>query len=110
MSQPTCATCRHWLPRETPLWAARLGMAICALTLSKAITYVPRHTCGRHVSASVNDVASRAAWIAVDPLAPPGLPPPPVGSPTGATPEGNSSPERIFLGGNSKQVKWSEGG
>lgn len=60
----TCATCRHWLPKETPRWAARMQMALCATLRTKATTFAHWHTCARHKAAAAKVVAARAAWIA----------------------------------------------
>lgn len=66
MSEPsTCQTCRHWLPRETPPWAARQGMAICALKQTKAVTMSHWLSCRKHEAADACVVADRSEFYSV---------------------------------------------
>lgn len=60
---PTCATCRHWLPKETPRWAARMQMAVCALKNTKAVTLSHRFTCSKHQPAAQRVIDARAVWL-----------------------------------------------
>jgi hypothetical protein len=59
----TCATCQHWPPRETPPWAARLGMACCAIKQTKAVTMSHWARCDQHQQASEERVAQRVQFI-----------------------------------------------
>lgn len=63
MTATTCATCRHWLPKETPLWAARMHMACCALKSTKAVTMAHWHACPRHVVADASVLDARSGWL-----------------------------------------------
>lgn len=64
MSNPsTCASCRHWLPKETPRWAVRLRMACCALKQTKAVTMARWAACGRYSAADAGVVAARVLWL-----------------------------------------------
>lgn len=59
-----CLRCKHWLPRETPLWAQRLGMAICGLKLTKATTLTHWATCKQFAAAPDGVACSRVEWLA----------------------------------------------
>lgn len=65
MSQPTptCLRCKNWLPRETPPWAARLGMAICAKKLTKAVTLNHWRSCTEFTQAEDASVGRRIDWL-----------------------------------------------
>lgn len=60
----TCLHCKHWLPRETPFWAERLGMAICALKLTKAVTLTHQATCAQFAAAPADVPPARVGWLA----------------------------------------------
>lgn len=59
----TCLSCKHWLPRETPPWAARLGMGVCAKKLTKAVTLNNWARCEAFAPVAVEQVARRSAWL-----------------------------------------------
>ena len=59
----TCATCHHWLPAETLVWAARMSMACCAKKNTKAITVSHRHWCALFQVASDEAVAKKRALV-----------------------------------------------
>ena len=65
MSQPTttCLGCKHWLPRETPPWAARLGMGICAQKLTKSVTLNNWARCESFAPVTAEQVARRSVWL-----------------------------------------------
>jgi hypothetical protein len=59
----TCATCRHWQPSATPVWAARMHMAVCELKNTKAVTMSHWHTCPQHRPAAADVQAARVVWL-----------------------------------------------
>lgn len=61
---PTCATCRHWLPRETPAWAARMGMACCAVKNTKAVTLAHWRSCASYSTAPADELQRRGDLLA----------------------------------------------
>jgi hypothetical protein len=60
----TCGTCNHWLPRETPRWAVREGMAVCALKRTKAVTTAHWHACPKHQPIEGSRADARAVFVA----------------------------------------------
>lgn len=60
----TCATCRHWLPRETPAWAARMGLACCALKNTKAVMLSHSRSCECFAAVPVDQQQKRTMWLA----------------------------------------------
>jgi hypothetical protein len=62
----TCSTCRHWLPRETPAWAARMHMAVCARKQTKAVTMSAWRSCNLHQQADQKVLDARVVWLESD--------------------------------------------
>jgi hypothetical protein len=60
----TCLTCKHWLPRETPGWAVRMQMAVCALKQTKAVTMAHWHACPKRQQAEPKVAQARVKWLA----------------------------------------------
>lgn len=59
----SCLNCRHWLPKETPGWAVRLGLAICGRKQTKAVTMSHWAACPRWQAADAVLVGARSGWL-----------------------------------------------
>lgn len=95
----TCATCHHWLPKETPRWAALMHMAVCALKRTKAVTMAHWTSCPRHQQATPKVVDARTVWLASAT--------PRSGSSPCPTTAGNSNRVGGLFHGAAKGVDWS---
>jgi len=60
---PRCGNCTNWVRGETPEWARDLGMAVCALKNTKAVTLPNWWGCGKHVRAEAAEVRARVVWL-----------------------------------------------
>lgn len=62
--KPSCGTCKHWLLRETPRWGVDMGMAVCALKLTKAVTIAHWKACRKHEALPDDMAGARAEFVA----------------------------------------------
>lgn len=62
----TCATCTHWLLRDSTgkqLPMARHGFGPCELERTPWTTYPPQHQCARRKEAAEDVAAARVKWL-----------------------------------------------
>lgn len=59
----TCMSCVNWSPRSTPSWAARMGMAVCSIKNTKAVTLSHWRSCAGWRGLDEQRVEQRIEWL-----------------------------------------------